>query len=71
MKFLLSTLLAVSAAAAAPRDVVPLDAAEVPMNFRLHIEFSPLGAGLCGAFVERTPHRGVAAELADGAGDVR
>ena len=46
MKLILSTLLAASfACAAPPRDAVPLDAPELPMNYRLHIEFSAPAGG--------------------------
>ncbi|MBI3882554.1 MAG: c-type cytochrome [Verrucomicrobia bacterium] len=39
-------LLAPVAFAAMPRDVVPPDAAELPMNYRLHVEFSAPAGGV-------------------------
>ena len=47
MKFLVlaSVLLSPCVRAAPPRDAVPVDAAEVPSNYRLHVEFSGPGSG--------------------------
>src|SRR4051794_28860107 len=39
-------LLVSVAFAAPPRDAVPLDAPEPPLNFRLHLEFSAAGTGV-------------------------
>ncbi len=35
-----STILAATTTAAAPRDAVPLDSGDIPQNYRLHVEFS-------------------------------
>ncbi len=46
MKFLAAILLTASIALATqPRDAVPPDAAELPLNYRLHVEFSTPGGG--------------------------
>lgn len=41
----LQFMLSYTAFAALPRDAVPLDAGELPMNFRLHVEFDRPGPG--------------------------
>ena len=47
MKILAALFLTASIAfAAPPRDAVPPEAAELPLNFRLHVEFSAPGGGV-------------------------